>query len=83
MATVSVDVDLEDFDTDDIIGELKYRLGKLSKREKELMDELVEKYGKQAVIKPVSKVDEWKVQVFSENHHKFTLEEIEGFFTSK
>jgi len=76
---VDVDVDLDDFDTDDIIEELRSRVKKMSKQDKldfrEVCFAIIGKSDKQIT----RMVDAAKVELFYENIEKFTLEQFEAF----
>jgi hypothetical protein len=74
MASVSIDIDLDEFDTDDLIDELSTTT--LSKSDKEELSEILYGLDKQAEIKTMK--DEMKMEFFLENFAKISLENLES-----
>ncbi len=81
MATISVDVDIEDFDTDDLVIELVSRKDFSDRDLKRLKDFVKGEIIEDAMgFIPTNIIDEMKVKVVKENIHKKSLQELEAFF---
>lgn len=80
--TVNVEVELDDFDTDDLISELECRLKYKSDKPK-ILEFCRESLGIENNIPKDNLLDEMKLQLVENNIHKFTLDELEIFFKSK
>ena len=80
MAIISVDVNIRDFDTNDIISELEDRLSNLNKTEKQQFESMIKKYRVEEVFQAKTKADEWEMEVITANLERFSLQQIEDFF---
>ncbi len=90
MASVEVDVDLDDFDFDELLDAIKYKLKWAQKRNKEdLIKEFTElliefKINDMPISqtgKPLSINDQKKHRLFNEYSEQFTLDSFEDFLT--
>ncbi len=75
MATVEVDVDLEDFDTCKIIDELEYRLKNdtISNDLKKKLNKIIQA----GRVTPPTLIDSMKLEYFLKIKDNYTLEQIE------
>jgi len=74
--TVEVDVDLDQFNTEDLIQELSYRV--LSTQMTDDIKNLLSDYEKPNLKFP-GLIDSMKFDLFKENCSKFTLDQFEEF----
>ena len=79
---VEVDVDLSNFDLDDLINELEDRL-EYKNNKKDILDFCRESLNMLSTIPTDTLLDTIKIEVIEQNLHKFTLDELETFFKSK
>jgi len=82
MASIRVEVELEDFDTHEIIDELESRYEYKSNKSE------IEKFCRETLnisndLPKDSLLDTLKLELIENNIHKFTLDELEVFFKSK
>lgn len=82
MGYITIDVDLDEFDDDDILYEAIHILKSSSKGKKayrETLKSMIAEYaGKK--LNDRSLLDEMKFELFENHHHTKTLDEIERFF---
>lgn len=77
MASILIDVDLDEFDTDDLIEELSDRKKRLSESQKKEIAEIVNNvYQPKLGINTMK--DEMKMEYFLEHFAKITLEDLES-----
>ncbi len=84
MASVIIDIDLDRFDTDEIVGELVSR--------KQVSQEDHDRLSRWLEVTPFTKLERprqsaglterWKIDFFNANKHRVTLEQLEQFFNS-
>lgn len=79
---VEVEVDLSDFDLDDLIDELEDRLSYKTNKM------AIEKFCRETLniennLPKGTLLDEIKIELIENNIHKFTLDELEQFFKSR
>ena len=79
---VKVEVNLSNFDLDDLINELKNRLNYKSNKM------TIEKFCRETLniennLPKGTLLDEIKIELIENNIHKFTLDELEQFFKSR
>ena len=75
MATVNIDVDLVDFDLDEILDELKYRYKSGDKKDKQVINDFI-KIMKMPLDK-ISILDKIKIDLFTQNLNKISLDDLE------
>ncbi|MRM94826.1 hypothetical protein D1Z98_07540 [Riemerella anatipestifer] len=84
MATIRVEVELEDFNTEDLLKELEYRLGNGNDRyeiKKGLQKILRAEY--QAPFNPKNIIEESKIKFFIENFDCISEEDLKSIIDNK
>ena len=84
MASISVDVDLDDFELDEILDELEYRYNSYRNKEKnqKIINEFIKRMKidceKEGGYKNVSIIDNIKIDFLLNNLNKITLNDLEN-----
>lgn len=80
MATIQVDVDLEEFSDREILNEIKFRIthpNLSDKYKKELLNSIRELFNINPNNKPISLLDQMKIDFLINNLDKIKLEDLE------
>lgn len=87
MATVEVEVDLNQIELDDLVFEIIFRIHKknINAQERGLFLKLKSELNNPYIppIKNSSKINDWKDELLAEVKEKFTLEQIEALLPDK
>lgn len=79
MATVRIDIDLDKFDTDELVNELVHR-DDLSDSDIMELKNIIGDNLMPPNLKKLNLIDKMKLELFEKNYQNKTLEEFERFF---
>jgi len=82
MAYVSIDIDMDDFDTDDLLDELKNRNSLFDKK---MIDEFIKEHQEINTpdVKKFSLINKMKLDFLIENIERISLEDLEHCVNSR
>jgi hypothetical protein len=78
MASITVDVDLDDFDTDEILDEIEHRYNRKYGLDKKLIQEWAEDFLEVEKPQTLTVIDQMKLDFFMENFHRIKLNDLEN-----
>ena len=78
MARITVDVDLDDFDTDEILDEIEHRYNRKYGLVKKLIQEWAEDFFGVEKLQTLTVIDQMKLDFFMENFHRIKLNDLEN-----
>jgi len=82
MAYVSIDIDMDDFDTDDLLDELKNRNSLFDKK---MIDEFIKEHQEidNPYVREFSLINKMKLDFLIENIERISLEDLEHCVNSR
>ena len=78
MASITVDVDLDDFDTDEILDKIEHRYNRKYGLDKKLIQEWAEDFLEVEKPQTLTVIDQMKLDFFMENFHRIKLNDLEN-----